>query len=158
MKRTVFLPAFAAFAFIASLNLATAQPGKRSGPYRSYPDYNRQQSLPSAPVIIIDADGRRSNNQSRNFDNCLNQQTFSRKQRKKLEKRLGYVPPLAIYVPDRFVDRSGVYVYNNNVVYRKDRDGFFHLDTRYFNDNWDDYNNRNDRDDRSWSNNYPNRY
>lgn len=163
MKRILFFSAFAVFAFISSFQPANAQPGYRSGPYRTNPDYNRQQSLPGAPVIIIDADGRRPNNQYGNFDNCFNQQTFNRKQRKKLEKRFGYVPPLAIYVPDRFVDRSGVYVYNNNIVYRKDKDGFFHLDSRYFSDSWDDYN-RYDRyekygkDDRRWSSNYPNRY
>ncbi len=158
----MFFPALAAFAFIASLNPASAQPGYGNGPHRNFPDYNQQQQMPAAPVVIIDADGRRSNNQYRNFDNCVNQQTFSRRQRKRLEKRFGYVPPLAIYVPDRFVNRSGVYVYNNNIVYRKDRDGFFHLDTRYFNDNWDDYSSRDERsenrDDHRWNNNYPSRY
>ena len=167
MKRTVFLPALAAFAVIALLSSASAQPDYHNGQRRNYPDYNQQQQMPAAPVIIIDADGRRSNNQYRNFDNCYNLQTLSRKQRKRLEKKLGYVPPLAIYVPDQFVNHSGVYMYNNNIVYRKDRDGFFHLDSRYFNDNWDDYSNRDDRydrdsrsdrDDRRWNNNYPSHY
>jgi hypothetical protein len=157
MKRTVFLPALAAIAFIASLNVVSAQPDYRYGPRRNFPDYNRQQ-LPAAPVIIIDADGRRSNGQYRNFDNYNKQQMFNRNQRKKLEKRYGYAPPLIIYVPDRFVDRSGFYVYNNNIVYRRDRDGYFHLDSRYYNDNWNDFDNRYDRNDSRWSNNYPNRY
>lgn len=164
MKSTMFLPAFATLLLIFSINVVSAQPWEnRSGSNRSSPDYSRQQQ-PDAPVIIIDADGRRSNNQYRNFDNYSGQQTFNRKQRKKLEKRYGYVPPLVIYVPDRFVNRSGVYVYNNNIVYRKDRDGYFHLDTRYFNDDWDDYSSRNnrydrdDRNDRRWDNNYTNRY
>jgi len=120
--------------------------------------YGNQWQQPAAPFIIIDADGRRSGYNGRNFDQCFEQRSLSRKQRRKLEKRYGFIPPLVIYVPDRYVTRTPrgeFYMYTNGLMYQKQRDGYFHLDDRYFNDDRDDWNDRNNWNDNRgrWDNN-----
>ncbi len=166
MKKVTFLSAAALIMFAIS-NTAFAQPGGY-GPNRNpqpTPDYRkptpdyRQAPVAQAPVIIIDADGRRNNGRDYNFNNSEAQQGFDRGQRKRLERRYGFVPPLVMFVPDRFVNRYGDYVSQAGLVYHRGRDGYFHLDNRYYNDRWDDYsyndnrNDRNDRNDRRWNDN-----
>lgn len=153
MKKVNLLCA-AAFVMMFGFSSASfAQPGGGYGQRRNpQPDY-RQRPAPAAPVIIIDADGRRNNVREYNFNNTDFQQSFDRKQRKRLEKRYGFVPPLVMYVPDRYVNRQGDYIYQNGLVYHKGRDGYFHLDSRYYNDRWDDYSYNDNRNDDRWSNN-----
>jgi hypothetical protein len=159
MKKVTFLSAAALIMMLGLSNAAFAQPGGGYGQGRypqPAPDY-RQRPAPAAPVIIIDADGRRNTVRDYSFNNSDFQQGFDRKQRKRLEKRYGFVPPLVMYVPDRFVNRWGDYVYQGGLVYHKGRDGYFHLDSRYYNDRWDDYSYNDRRDDGRWNNNR-NRY
>lgn len=162
MKKVTFLSAAALMMMFGLSNAAFAQPGgygnnrypQQSPDYRlQSPDYRQAQA--PAPVIIIDADGRRNNAREYNFNNYDAQQGFDRRQRKRLEKKYGFVPPLVMYVPDRFVNRWGDYVYNGGLVYHRGRDGYFHLDSRYYNDRWDDYsyNDNRNNNDRRWNDN-----
>lgn len=158
MKKVTFLSAAVLMIMFGLSNAAFAQPGGSYGQGRNpqpAPDY-RQRPAPASPIIIIDADGRRNNVRDYSFNNYDAQQGFDRKQRKRLEKRYGFVPPLVMYVPDRFVNRWGDYVYNSGLVYHRGRDGYFHLDSRYYNDRWDDYSyndNRNNSNDGRWNDN-----
>ena len=145
MKRNILIAGSAltlVLAVTSSDAFSQRYPQNYPPPPRPRPVYQQ----PAAPFIIVDADGRRSGYQGRSFDNCDEQRSLSRKQRRRLEKRFGVVPPLVMYVPDRFVNRTrrgDIYVYNNGLVYQRQRDGFFHLDDRYFSgDRFDD------RDDR----------
>jgi len=119
-------------------------------PPQQAPVYQNQWGRPAAPFIIVDGDGRRNGYEGRNFDQCFEQRSLTRKQRRKLEKRFGFVPPLVMYVPNSYVSRSGrgeYFTYNNGLVYQKQRDGYFHLDDKYLGDDRDD--DRNDRNDRN---------
>lgn len=147
MKRNSILSATAAIVLSLGALSTFAQPGRNGGPGR--PDYDyRPNQMPAAPYVIVDGDGHWSNDRNYRFNNYNKQDFLSRKQQKRLEKHFGFVPPLIMYVPDRLVDRSGIFVYRNGIVYNRSRDGYFHLDQRYYNgDRWDDYN-------KGWSNNY----
>jgi hypothetical protein len=137
-KATIFS---AAALLLTSLSTAVvAQPGGyRNGNYPAQRDGYYRSGSPSAPVIILDGEGRSQDVRSYHFNRWEAQQAFDRRQRKRLERRYGFVPPLVMYVPDRYVNRIGDYVYSGGLVYHRGRDGFFHLDNRYYNDRWDDY-------------------
>lgn len=153
MKKVTLLSAAALVMMLGLSNASFAQPGGGYGRGRNpQPDY-RQRPAPATPVIIIDADGRRNNVKDYSFNNTDFQQSFDRKQRKRLEKRYGFVPPLVVYVPDRYVNRWGDYVYQGGLVYHKGRDGYFHLDNRYYNDRWDDYSYNDRRNNGGWNDN-----
>ncbi|MES2776631.1 MAG: hypothetical protein V4722_20810 [Bacteroidota bacterium] len=155
MKRNILITGSALTIVLAVFSSAVfSQPGRFQN---RYPQQNRGYQKPwqpSSPFIIIDADGRRNRYQGRNFDQCFEQRSLSRKQRRKLEKRYGFVPPLVMYVPDRYVTRTPrgeYYMYTNGLMYQKQRDGYFHLDDRYFDDNRNDWDN--DKNDRgNWNN------
>jgi|GEM_PF-3942281 len=118
-------------------------------PQQQAPVAYGQWQRPNAPFVIVDGNGDRNGYQGRNFDQCFEQRSLSRKQRRKLEKRFGFVPPVVMFVPDRYVTRNGrgdVYVYNNGFTYHRERDGYFHLDDRFFNNDWDNKNDRGDWD------------
>lgn len=148
---TIVLAVFSSTVFSQPNNYPHRYPQQRQQPPRDYAErgYQKQWQQPASPFIIIDADGRRNGYNGRNFDQCFEQRSLSRKQRRKLEKRYGFIPPLVMYVPDRYVTRTGrgdFYMYTNGLMYQKQRDGYFHLDDRYFNEDKDDWNdNRNDR-------------
>ena len=173
MKKVTFLSAAALLFTLGLSNDAFAQPGgygqnrypQQSPDYRQQPAPNYPQNpgynqppVAQAPVIIVDADGRRNNDRDNNFNNYETQAGFDRWQRNRLERRYGFVPPLVMFVPDRFVNRFGDYVSQAGLVYHRGRDNYFHLDKRYYNDRWDDYSyndnrNNNDRNDRRWNDN-----
>ncbi|MEO7313468.1 MAG: hypothetical protein ABIX01_24005 [Chitinophagaceae bacterium] len=158
MKKNILITGTAlTVALVVFSNSVFSQPVKFESRYpqrHNQGSYPQQWQQPAAPFIIVDGEGRRNGYQGRNFDQCFEQRSLSRKQRRKLEKRYGFLPPLVMYVPDRYVTRTSrdeFYTYNNGVRYEKQRDGFFHLDDRYFGDNDNNWDDRNDRG--NWNNN-----
>lgn len=95
------------------------------------------------PVVIVDGNGRRGNDfrhlppgHAKKVYGYKSARNFSPGQRKKLQKRYGYVPPIVVSVPDRYCKRGngGRYYYTDRggFTYWRDRDGFYVLDNRYF--------------------------
>ena len=157
MKRNILKNSTASLTVVLAVCCGNAfsQPNRwQNRPPQRQGSYQNQWQQPASPYIIMNADGRSSGYNGRNFDACIEQRNLSRKQKRNLEKRYGFVPPLVMYVPDRYIThtpRGDFYRYTNGLVYQKQRDGYYHLDDRYFNDDRDDWDSRNDRG--NWNNN-----
>lgn len=99
-------------------------------------------AYPDEVVIIIDGNqpppetGKRlPPGQAKKIYGHKSAKVFAPGQRKKYEDKYGYVPPLVIQVPARlysYSDGRAYYIYKNNFWYWKQRDGYFHLDKKYY--------------------------
>jgi len=82
---TIVLAVFTSEVFSQPGNYATRYP-----PQQQNRGYQKQWQQPASPFTIIDADGRLNGYNGRNFNQCYEQRSLSRKQRRKLEKRFGF--------------------------------------------------------------------
>ncbi len=116
--------------------------GKSNHPNRTpYPPPSR---YPDKPVIVIYGDGRVNSpqnlppGQAKKIYGYKSAKVFAPGQQKKYKNIYGRVPAIVIFVPDSRGKRDGSgrwYFHDeDSFKYWKQDDGFYHLDSKYFND------------------------
>ncbi|MDX2046011.1 MAG: hypothetical protein SFU87_04450 [Chitinophagaceae bacterium] len=133
----------------------------------NYPErnpYPQRNPHPRGPVVIVDGDGRVITHpghlppgQAKKIYGHKSAKVFAPGQKKKYLKHYGSLPAIVIYLPERMARResSGRWFYRNenDFLYWKRTDGYYHLDDRYFDDGdyrYSRHRNDNDEDERKY--------
>jgi hypothetical protein len=107
-------------------------------------DRNFPQHRDRDVVIIVDGNGRRFHSPGRPLPpgkakkvyGHQSARAFTPAQRRKLQARYGYVPPIVISIPRTWARRVDgnrfCYTDRRGIQYWEDRDGFFVIDRRYY--------------------------